>query len=104
MPHPQPPPRGASADATAFAVTFRTNGGDAIHALHALLKIALRRFGLRCIDIREVSPAKDQCAQNHRKDFSPFQETYNKPFDSQDKPLSQNTARFSARNAEGGHE
>jgi hypothetical protein len=29
---------------------------DAIKAIRALLKVALRRFGLRCIDVRECAP------------------------------------------------
>jgi hypothetical protein len=37
-----------------FTVTFRAPAGSAgIHALRALLKTALRRFGLRATDVRE---------------------------------------------------
>jgi hypothetical protein len=39
---------------TVFTVTFRAPAGSAgIHALRALLKTALRRFGLRATDVRE---------------------------------------------------
>ncbi len=46
---------------TIFTVTFHAPaGGAGIHALRALLKTALRRFGLRCTDIREErAPAPD---------------------------------------------
>jgi len=37
-----------------FVVTLQArSGSDGIHALRAFLKLALRRFGLRCIDVRE---------------------------------------------------
>ena len=38
-----------------FVVTLvpQRSDSDPIHALRALLKIALRRFNLRCIDLRE---------------------------------------------------
>jgi hypothetical protein len=32
-------------------------GGDPIRALRALLKLALRRFGLRCVSLEEVPHA-----------------------------------------------
>jgi hypothetical protein len=31
-------------------------GVDAIRSLRALLKVALRRFGLRAVEVREVEP------------------------------------------------
>jgi hypothetical protein len=41
-----------------FSVTFESRGGDdptrVTRALALLLKIALRRFGLRCVAAREV--------------------------------------------------
>ena len=33
-------------------------GTDPIRAFRALLKLALRRFGLRCLDVREQHDAK----------------------------------------------
>jgi hypothetical protein len=41
---------------TAFVVTFRPTGSntDPIRALRAVLKFALRRFGLRAVDAREI--------------------------------------------------
>jgi hypothetical protein len=49
---------------TIFTVTFRAPAGSTgIHALRALLKTALRRFGLRCTDIRE-EPAPAPTASN----------------------------------------
>lgn len=37
-----------------YTVKFRAEpGADPIHALRALLKAALRRYRLRCIDVRE---------------------------------------------------
>jgi hypothetical protein len=39
----------------AFSVTFAAQPGvDGIKALRAVLKLALRRFGLRAIDVREL--------------------------------------------------
>jgi hypothetical protein len=44
-----------------FIVTFAVgNDVDGIKALRALLKSALRRFGLRAIDVRECTPAPDE--------------------------------------------
>jgi len=42
---------------TVFIVTLRSDepGIDAIRSLRALLKLALRRFGLRCTDVKERS-------------------------------------------------
>jgi hypothetical protein len=37
-------------------LTAGPNCPDAIRALRQLLKIALRRFGLRCISIEQVRP------------------------------------------------
>jgi hypothetical protein len=41
-----------------FTVTFEVRGDDtrAVRALALLLKIGLRRFGLRCVAAREVPP------------------------------------------------
>jgi hypothetical protein len=41
---------------TIFVVTFRTTvaGIDGIRALRAVLKFALRRFGLKAINAREI--------------------------------------------------
>jgi hypothetical protein len=39
---------------TRFTLTFEGNGG--IHALRAILKQLLRRFGFRCVDLRELPP------------------------------------------------
>jgi hypothetical protein len=39
----------------AFTATFvATPGVDGLKAFRALLKLALRRFGLRCVDAREL--------------------------------------------------
>jgi hypothetical protein len=41
--------------ARAFVLTLRAEPGvDGIRAFRALLKIALRRFGLRVVDAREI--------------------------------------------------
>ena len=43
---------------TDFIVQLRSQGSvDAIYAMKQLLKIASRRFGLRCISVTEVKPA-----------------------------------------------
>ena len=41
-----------------FVVTLvaRPDDGDPIRALRGLLKVALRRYGLRCIAVREEAP------------------------------------------------
>jgi len=31
-------------------------GDDPIHGIRALLKLALRRYGLRCVQAREIAP------------------------------------------------
>jgi len=31
-------------------------GDDPIHGIRALLKLALRRYGLRCVNAREIAP------------------------------------------------
>jgi len=42
-----------------FTVTFTAaRGGDGIRALRGTLKLALRRFGLRAVDVREHTTAK----------------------------------------------
>jgi hypothetical protein len=44
---------------TTFVVHFRPTvvGLDAIRAVRAVLKFALRRFGLKCVEAREISDA-----------------------------------------------
>jgi hypothetical protein len=44
-----------------FVVTFTTTmaGIDGIRALKAVLKFALRRFGLKCVDAREIQASPD---------------------------------------------
>lgn len=50
-----------SADGTTFVVTLVAKpGSDGIHALRALLKVALRRFGLRCINLQEQQQAGEK--------------------------------------------
>jgi hypothetical protein len=57
---------------TTFAVTFRALPGvDGVHALRAMLKRALRGYGLRCIDAYEVSPACP--AKAHAPSATPVQ-------------------------------
>ena len=43
---------------TAFIVTLKPTiaGINPIRALRAVLKFALRRFGLKCVDAREIRP------------------------------------------------
>jgi hypothetical protein len=45
-----------------FTVTFvaARDDVDAVKALHTLLKIASRRLGLRCVDVRELQPSKGE--------------------------------------------
>ena len=47
---------------TTFVVTLRPTvaGIDGIRALRAVLKFGLRRFGLKCVDAREI-----QASPNH---------------------------------------
>jgi hypothetical protein len=48
-------------DRPIFVLRLRPEpGANAIHALRALLKVALRRFRLRCISCREESSNGDQ--------------------------------------------
>ena len=35
-------------------------GDDPIHGIRALLKLALRRYGLRCVNAREIAPPNPQ--------------------------------------------
>ena len=44
-----------------YVVTFRSTvtGIEGIRALRATLKLALRRFGLKCVDAREVQASPD---------------------------------------------
>ena len=52
-----------------FLLTLQpARGRDGIHGLRALLKIALRKFGLRAIAVREMPPAKS--AQNSHQNSS----------------------------------
>jgi hypothetical protein len=46
---------------TVFVVTFRStiSGVDPIRALRAVLKFGLRRFGLKCVDAREIQAPPD---------------------------------------------
>jgi hypothetical protein len=48
--------------APGFVVTFRAtpDAGDVVLAMRALLKVALRRFGLRCETIRELNQQKGE--------------------------------------------
>jgi len=47
----------ASPQAVTFIVTLQPNPGiDGLRALRMLLRVGLRRFGLRCIDVREEHP------------------------------------------------
>jgi hypothetical protein len=56
-PHPPPTPR------RKFSVTFVGEPGvDAIKSFRSLLKLALRRFGLRAVDVRELD-AHEQAGQ-----------------------------------------
>ena len=49
------PPRVKRPGQAVFLLTLRPEPGtDSIRALRGLLKIALRRFGLRCIAVREL--------------------------------------------------
>jgi hypothetical protein len=42
---------------TRFVVTLvAPPGSDGMHALKGFLKLALRRFGFRCTDVRELPP------------------------------------------------
>jgi hypothetical protein len=53
------PPADKAAPRTRRAFQLRLTakpGADPIRALRALLKIALRRFGLRCLGIKEEVP------------------------------------------------
>lgn len=34
-------------------------GDDPIHGIRALLKLALRRYGLRCVNAREIAPPEN---------------------------------------------
>jgi hypothetical protein len=57
--HPSKPParRGTALRRTipSFTVTFTAApGSDGIRGLRGLLKISLRKFGLHCVDAREV--------------------------------------------------
>ena len=58
-----------------FIVTFAVGDDvDGIKALRALLKSALRRFGLRAIDVRECTPD----AQPNKRTHDP-REHFNAP-------------------------
>jgi hypothetical protein len=51
-----------------FVVTLEPlKGVDGIRAIRAFLKLALRRFGLRCVDVQEVPNSNvATAARNHR--------------------------------------
>ena len=44
-------------------------GDDPIHGIRALLKLALRRYGLRCVNAREIAPPRPP--QPERTQVSP---------------------------------
>jgi len=47
----------APGDQRIFMLTLMATGpGDPYHAIRALLKLALRRHGLRCVQAREIAP------------------------------------------------
>jgi hypothetical protein len=47
----------APADQRIFMLTLIGRpGDDPIHGIRALLKLALRRYGLRCVNAREIAP------------------------------------------------
>ena len=41
-----------------FVVRFRAVGHDPIRGLRTLLKLALRRFGLRCVSVEQINEPK----------------------------------------------
>ena len=48
---------GPSDQSRIFMLTLVATGpGDPYHGIKALLKLALRRYGLRCVNAREIAP------------------------------------------------
>jgi hypothetical protein len=65
--------KSASRNRDAFTATFvATPGTDGLKAFRALLKSALRRFGLRAIDVRECTPAPDEQPNERTHDTREF--------------------------------
>jgi hypothetical protein len=51
------PPGAPAAERQVYVLSVRAEPGvDVIRALRALLKVMLRRFGLRCLDVRHQRP------------------------------------------------
>jgi hypothetical protein len=52
---------------TRFLLVIESKAGAAgIHALRALLKILLRRYGFRCVDAQEISAEPDEKSNEQR--------------------------------------
>jgi hypothetical protein len=48
-----------------IVLTLRPERDDSVRGLRWLLKTALRRFGLRCISVREIDVSVDTSAASH---------------------------------------
>jgi hypothetical protein len=59
----------SSATRPSFTLIFRPEPGvDSVLALRALLKITLRRFGMRCVSAREHIEESDEAKITHPTD------------------------------------
>jgi hypothetical protein len=54
-----------------FVVTFRAQHDDGVRALRGLLKVALRRFGLRAVTIEESKPEGLKTVKHHKGEETP---------------------------------